>query len=184
MPGDDGLIVTLRIPNREVASVYRTTFADVLARGAPGPDPVRTLVRAMLAGDVDELHGRTSTAAHGWISLSGTSYAADTGVPLSLAPHIYNYGNSYAPAAYHVARGIVCLSGLIRSKDSRTWGTIGTLPPNARPAAGHVVFELNAHAQNIRGDVLASGEITINAATGPIQHNWVSLSGVCFPTGE
>lgn len=61
VPGDDGLVVTLRIPNREVASVYRTTFADVLARGAPGPDPVRTLVRAMLAGDVDELHGRLET---------------------------------------------------------------------------------------------------------------------------
>ena len=48
--GDLGPVCDLRIPNREVAAVYRTTFLDVLAQ-AGNPDAVPNLAAALLRGD-------------------------------------------------------------------------------------------------------------------------------------
>jgi len=57
-PTDLGLRATLRIPNREVAAIYRTTFERFLVEAAPAPDAVDSLVAAMLTGDTEELAER------------------------------------------------------------------------------------------------------------------------------
>lgn len=54
-PSDHGPLVTMRIPNREVRSVYTETFRQWIeaAAGYTGPSTLRHLVTALFSGDAD-----------------------------------------------------------------------------------------------------------------------------------
>ena len=57
-PSEGAFAVKLRIPNREVAAIFRDTFQRFLSRSGAGPNAVTRLVAAMLRGDEMELAER------------------------------------------------------------------------------------------------------------------------------
>ena len=97
--------------------------------------------------------------------------------PLLLADGWTDYGFDYAGASIHKdARGMVHLSGLIRSGD---WpALVANLPDGFRPAA-RVIAGGNVHISDARVDILPTGEVLYIAGR---QHwDWLSLSGISFP---
>ena len=66
---EGGFAVKLRIPNREVAAIFRDTFQRFLTQAATGPSAVPALVRALLSGD-----GQTFERLLGGIIVSAMSY--------------------------------------------------------------------------------------------------------------
>jgi len=68
-PADGAFSVKLRIPNREVAAIFRDTFQRFMSRSGAGPSAVPALVRALLSGD-----GRTLERLLGGLIVSAMSY--------------------------------------------------------------------------------------------------------------
>jgi len=87
------------------------------------------------------------------------------------------YGAGYAPPAVHVAGGIATVSGVVRTS---TNPLIATLPAGARPKT-RMIFAVWAMQAAVRVDVLPDGRIMY--IMGPSMANYISLSGISFPTG-
>ena len=87
------------------------------------------------------------------------------------------YGAGYAPPTVHVAGGIATVSGVVRTSANPV---IATLPAGARPKT-RMIFTVWALQAPVRVDVLPDGRIMY--IMGPSMGNYISLSGISFPTG-
>jgi len=87
------------------------------------------------------------------------------------------YGAGYAPPTVHVAGGIATVSGVVKTSGNPT---IATLPAGARPKT-RMIFTVWALQSAVRVDVLPDGRIMY--IMGQSLANYISLSGISFPTG-
>lgn len=117
----------------------------------------------------------------GIVSFDGLSFSRAAGTVLRTTPNATSYGFKYGDPRFTIDGDLVILDGLVRSAEG-TWGPVATLPKEARPAQ-RLVFEANSHPNAVRVDILPDGTVTVDAATGPIEFNWVSLSGITFTRG-
>jgi hypothetical protein len=95
---------------------------------------------------------------------------------LTLARGMSAYGYGYAPPVVHVVGGIATVSGVLKVAGGQD---IAVLPAGARPKA-RMIFTVWSNTAPVRVDVLPDGRIAY--ALGPPLANYVSLSGISFPT--
>jgi hypothetical protein len=96
--------------------------------------------------------------------------------PLALASSWSAYGEGFAAPSVSIEDGIVVVGGLARAS-SPEWGTIATLPAQARPPR-RLTFSLDNHGKSSRLDVFPDGRIAW--IQGSHDHGWVSLDGIRF----
>lgn len=99
--------------------------------------------------------------------------AQNTQVPLPLAPGVVNVEQGYAKAQATRTGNLVALSGVVRPGQ----GTLGTLPPNLRPAAREVFMVITGRHTPARVDVTPDGRVSV-VAGGTTDS--ISLSGIIF----
>lgn len=109
----------------------------------------------------------------GALLLPSPAGAQGATVPIALAPGVINVGQGYATAHATRAGNLVALNGVVRPAQ----GTLGTLPPNLRPAAREIFMVITGRHTPARVDVTPDGRVSVVAGGS---NDSISLGGIVF----
>merc|ERR1711924_134572 len=112
-------------------------------------------------------------ASHGWISMTGMTFATDT-QQLVLANGWQDYGGGYQGATYQRIGGVCLFSGLVKNGG---WSNIANLPKECHPD-GRLVVDANNHGKSARIDIKPDG--SMDWIAGGRDHSWISLTGITY----
>lgn len=120
---------------------------------------------------------------YGDLTLSGDfTQTSPTYYNFPLSANWSNYDNGYHQGQYLKVGNLVKLLGLVRSNNTGTVQTVGTLPAGFRPA-GKLIFICMSGASNgiARVDIYADGKVEARGVGSMSTFfNWVSLSNITF----
>jgi len=134
--------------------------------------------------------------SHGWVSLSGIVFAADTKYTTKLKlkqgawkPYTTKIKGEMGTPSFTLSDGFCCVEGTIQALTTQ-WASMAVLPEECRPKKNLVfnVYRDNGGGMNdiatsfARVDVEKKGKISFKTGAGGKQNHWVSLSGIIFPT--
>lgn len=134
--------------------------------GRPGPSRWRAASRPVAKA-------LRLAAIGGCLVLPALAGAQNASVPIPLAPGVINVGQGYATAHATRAGNLVALNGVVRPAQ----GTLGTLPPNLRPAAREIFMVITGRHTPARVDVTPDGRVSVVAGGS---NDSISLGGIVF----